>query len=533
MTQEQEIDLRPIIEAILKNWIILVIVPLSVVILVSLLVNRTPSYTAEAQVTIVRVITTVDYQSGIKRDTAPIDPSVLQTTLASIATSGVVVQDVIDKLGKDLPSDLRTTQVLVTLFTADADASSNLITMQVSAADSNLATKIANTWVESFVKQVNIVFGDGKSNLVISAVQQQYSDAQQKYKQSEQNLADFISHDESDTLGQRADEYQIMVNNIRLARTRIITNTAAADVLQVSELISTYASLRWSGQSAALREQSSNQIERLQVAYRNLRRLEQLHLDATGLREHLAQGGDGESTTLSLQLLKAQTFSMSSTLPVNMQIQVSAVGKPSVGDVDSVLTAIDSGLKTVRAQVTEDATALLKGNAFTPPDVDAFVRPENNTALQKQYLDLLSSNLLQQLVSSDTLTQTNATALISDNAVSLLQQRVQQLKAQGQSLRAQRFILEQDRDISKTTYVSLGRQISELSSAKAEDPIVQIASKAVGATKSARGSAIQRGIVVGVAVLLFLILIIVLRTFIPLWLRPRPINHSSINESRT
>jgi capsular polysaccharide biosynthesis protein len=519
---DQEIDLRPIVFALIKNWHILLLgVVLSVVVTV-LWYARVPSYKAIVQVAIVKGQTSANFDSGIKRDEVKIDQTLFGSAMSSLATSNAVAQIVVERLGVGLPEELRNPAALIGLMRASIDNRSGLITLSVSYSDPALVLIIANTWTDAFVSQANQVYGTGHDQPVLKAVQQQYMQARQDYGTSEQALADFVANDNITTLEQRIAEYQTVVDNLRAARTRVISDTAAADVVQTTALISSYASLRWSGQAAAISQQNAYQIQKLQTAYTTLGRLEQLRREVIALRDHLAQGGDSASAELALQLLKAQAFAATEDMPANLQIQLPLTGKASVADTESIISTIDTRIEELKAEIARQSAALSDGSATQGSYLNKIEGPRLDPAMQAQFAAILSHNLLLQLLNGDVLTNTTGIALSPDDTIAQVQKHVQQLKAQIQGARAKKFELEQERELAKITYVALGRQISELVTASAADEqVVNVASRAIVATKESFSLSLIKAGAVGVVVLLLLTIIISIRELGGTWLGAR------------
>jgi capsular polysaccharide biosynthesis protein len=525
MNQDTQVDLRPILLALIRSWHIFLIGMTLAVVGGWWWFSRMPvRYQADAQVVVVSTKLGTDFESRVEdaefESRVTVDESlperaVLTAGLVQVAHSGNVVQGIVDRIGPELPPDLREVRTLDELLSTIDDARTGLITLRVTHPDQAVAIKIANAWAEAFVAQGNQVYGAARSLPVLQALQEQHDIARETYQRTERELSEFVARDEGPVLEQRIDEYHALIDSLRLARTRVVSETAAADALQATELISTYTSLRWSGQTAVLDQASQHEIAKLRDNYTALRRLLQVRRELEALRDHLGAGGDPQAAALTLQLLMTRAFA-ADTDPASaeggpdLQIQVPLNTGATPEDVTAVLATIDTRLEQLQADIDAQSQALSDGSAVSPPLGELSIDQAQLDRLRGEFGAILSSNALQQLAAGGVLSSTDELAIAPDDALVLLQQRVQLMEARLAELQAERFIREQERDTARAAYTSLGLRIAEIASSnQLSEQVVRLAGTAANASREASsGSLRQIVLVAGVTFVLLLVAVI-------------------------
>jgi capsular polysaccharide biosynthesis protein len=525
MENEREIDLRPVFAAALQRWRLILFSLLIVLIAALVWIFFSPtSYQASAQVLIAGTRAETSFQStqedrGFEAAQVLGNPLPDQLSLTAgmlqIALSGDVLSRTVSLLGEDVPVELRDTQMLARHLSTSDDPRSGLITLRVSHPDGDLATTIANAWAASFVAHGNQVYSASGEDGALAGLQERYERSRQEYEQKEQALADFIRGDGSEVLGQRLGEYRTAIDSLRLARTTVLSNTAAADALSATELISSYTRLRWSAYTTVISETNRYELQQLSDAYATLRRLELLRPEVQALRDHLAAGGDAQSAALALQLLKVRAFSAGDLPADGLELQAPAAAIASAADVESMLATIDERLAATRARIAQLNEDLSARSPQLPP-----FDPAANETLLPAYTTILSDNLLQRALDGATAVDDVGQTLAPDTAIAALQREAQQMEAELQRVRAQRFVLEQERDTARSAYASLGLKIAELSSTSSiGEQVVRLASNAGAAAPVAKTSRYLQAALLLVATLLAVLLYIAARALSPQWLR--------------
>jgi capsular polysaccharide biosynthesis protein len=536
MDQDKEIDLRPLVLALVRNWYVFLIGLTLAALGAWWWSTRAPlRYHADAQVVVVSTklgtdfesrVDDADFESRVTVDESLPDRALLTAGLVQLANSGTVLQGTIEQLGDQLPPELRNLTELGQVLTLSEEPRTGLITLHATHPDSAVAVRLVNAWAAAFIVQGNQVYGSARGTPVLQALQAKHDAARESYQRAEQELAAFVASDESPTLEQRVGEYETAIESLRMARTRVVSETAASDAIQATELISTYTSLRWSGQTAALSAAQQQQIDRLNDDYAALRRLEQVRRELVALRAHLAAGGNPQSAFLTLQLLMTRAFASdqppAEARAETLQLQVPVNGQATVADIDAIVAAIDPRIEQLRADIATQSAVMLGGTVDLPADTPA-TDPAQAEAVRTRLAELLSNSALQSIVGSAVLSSTSELALAPDDALAQLQQQLQRMESRLIELQAERFVREQERDTARAAYTSLGLKIAELSgSNQLGEQVVRLGSNAVVAAPAAGGGALRPVLLAMVSTLVLLVAIVLGRELLVPFLQASP-----------
>ena len=190
---EQEIDLRPYIEALLKKWYWVVgagIVGAIIGIAISFLM--VPTYEATALVAIIEPRQRVQFDPRIQTvtDNQPLN------AYPELALSDELLKNLLDQLPKEY--DLTLTRLRRKLEARPGD-DPTVLRLTVSDDDPIQAAEMANIWAEFFVKWTNQIYGDqGNEQLVF--FEQQFEEAENKLNEAEQAMISFQARNRSNVL---------------------------------------------------------------------------------------------------------------------------------------------------------------------------------------------------------------------------------------------------------------------------------------------------------------------------------------------
>jgi uncharacterized protein involved in exopolysaccharide biosynthesis len=176
---EDEIDLRPYILTIIQHWwqIVIVAVLLAALALAySLMQPR--QYESSANICDCSRSTNLAQQFPTVND--PIDTRTRLDAILAIAESDAAVTQVIQALGDDLPPELREVEPLknVVHFTNKGD----IIQVTAAAEDPVLASKIANTWAQQALLNINTAYSGQQP---LAEIQNQAKTTRGEYEQSQ------------------------------------------------------------------------------------------------------------------------------------------------------------------------------------------------------------------------------------------------------------------------------------------------------------------------------------------------------------
>jgi uncharacterized protein involved in exopolysaccharide biosynthesis len=244
---EEEIDLRPYIESLIKNWKWIVgCAVLTGVIAFVFASLQPPLYEATALVAVTNPTDIVEFDTRI-RDVATTQPL---KAYPELAISDALIQELLAEVSSVVP-EIKTVKVLRDLLYAESGADPSILRLTTTYGDPDVTKTITNTWAELFVKKANDIYGDqGGEQLVF--FEAQLEDARVQLETIEQNMIDFQADNLTVILGNRLNARQnyladqlkkqrqisLLLQDIELLRTQInatdgLLADASADQLAV------------------------------------------------------------------------------------------------------------------------------------------------------------------------------------------------------------------------------------------------------------------------------------------------------------
>ncbi len=183
---EEEIDLRPYFEALIKGWKWVVgagILAAVFAFIVSSLLPQTYEATALVAITETRQRIQFDPRIQTEEEQQPLQ------AFPQLAVSDELLQRLFEQLA--LPSaDLETVQGLRALLEAQSGADPSLIQLTASYKDAQTASQIANLWAEIFVEWANEIYQNANGDQ-LAFYESQLSGAAVDLAAAEQALVDF------------------------------------------------------------------------------------------------------------------------------------------------------------------------------------------------------------------------------------------------------------------------------------------------------------------------------------------------------
>ena len=198
---EDEIDLRIYINVLIRYWRLIagLTVAAAVVALVVTLILP-PSYQSTAVIVVTRPLYQLQFSPQIQNLEDPNNPQQFLTGKAALdlATSDATLQQVLEAIGNELPVKERTLTAIREIVKAKAGGDPSIVNLTVTHRDPQRAAKIANTWANLYVRQINDLYGQ-------SAEQQKFFEGQLAQAKSdldkaEQALVDFQKRNDTSVL---------------------------------------------------------------------------------------------------------------------------------------------------------------------------------------------------------------------------------------------------------------------------------------------------------------------------------------------
>ena len=263
---EEEINLRPYIELLLKRWYwILVAAALSASAAYLISSNLPETYVAQSGIAIARSRTEVTFDSQIRTlsddEIGAINDFVelrRDALVALVKTSDVATRVVTD-VGSSLHEEDRVIANL--LDTVEASSTGDLIFITVSHSEPETAALIANSWGKNYENYINELYGN-EPRINLDLLSNQVSESRIDYEEAQATLESFIQTNDAHRLNQ--------------------------EIVSRQGILSIYLTARDNIQSGAASLQVDSDMRYQAALYLDLQRIEQLMADATSLRSQIA-----------------------------------------------------------------------------------------------------------------------------------------------------------------------------------------------------------------------------------------------------
>ena len=295
---EDDIDLRPFFGALLRQRRTITVIVLIAALGAGLLgFVLPPSYTASADVLILPSRTQLAFDSRfVTSSIAPgADISSRRQALIAMATSSALEAEVLPKIPQGLVNkDYRPGQLTRRIR---VQTEGDLLHIEASAADEQSAQALADAWGQAYVRTVNQLYG--QDSRLLTELETQFADAQQRYDQAQRAVESFIS---------------------------------SSTIVQVSQQIS---------MTTDLLTESLSGTQKLYAQYlEQARALEATLRDAETLRQQVAAGQtEGLANSLTALALRARAAG-DVQLPIELRFEdpnVLAQSGASLADLDTLL----------------------------------------------------------------------------------------------------------------------------------------------------------------------------------------------------
>lgn len=297
-----EINLMHYVELLKRRWFWLVACGILGAGISYLLASTAPlTYSARTELAIIRTGTIVNFDPKFRTisDADPnaqgLDTVARRQSLLAIGDSPAFTEQVIDRIGNQLPESLRTPEGLQSVLTVSSN--SDVIRVSAETESPELAALITNTWADIYVTRVNEVYGE--SSLDSTSLRAQAETLRQEYDGKQAELLEFIRTTPFDRLSRERDFVSRQLNG------------------------------------------------RVDMESKLLR----LVADATALRELVAKGGPEVTTSqeFSRFMVEANSFMNDSDTPIRIEAPLTANVTPAMRE--QVVAELDALLQTFRDRV--------------------------------------------------------------------------------------------------------------------------------------------------------------------------------------
>ncbi len=444
------IDLRRYIAAIGRWWREIVLIAVLLGLLAAAAVYLlaaigTPSYSAYADVAIVRTVSDVTFDERFTTTADTLSAATVsarRNALLALAVSPALAAQVVEQMDGALPEDRRNPAALARYVTAAMAANggrgdSDLIRITAQSADPERAAMIATEWARAYVAQVNAVYGSVPDERLASVVAQQAT-AKAEFDAAQVAYEEFLNtsrywelnrlvSDKDNSIRAlyqgRQDALAAAIDSVVQAFSSITRSQAEEQALNVTEpfaaeqaakrnYVATSIDALYGGQTSVLAEQVQSDQALLNGYYNSLVQVTRALDSAQSLRALVASTAGAEipgSSALVASLLKLQAFTQAADAQQPLAQQSDLRSAPATlsaeGDKETTpVLAVPATVQTsqpVQVQIgatplqiqLSDAGSVNRQALLDELDALNSVLAERKTTLQSE-IDALSARLL-------------------------------------------------------------------------------------------------------------------------------------------
>jgi len=337
---ESNIDLKPYVQVVFKQYKLIllgtVLAALTAFVIQVLVIP--PKYEATAAVLITQTHSRISFDPRFQtledsdmRNVAAVQQA-HRLSLIALVKSGTIARDVADELGAEIGEEARNPSRLLGRVsarlggkTSSQSSTANVVEITVTASEPDLAARIANLWAEIYVSTVNELYSRPPESY--DSVQRQLLTSNQAYQGTQETLQAFLIDSPLDLLRLRIEDTQHLID-----------------------------------------EQMNDRQNTLSNLYYTKRRMQRLLGDAESLHDQVqSSGAEGASTTsLSILMLKAEVFSGSDDLPIELQLQVETMGDAVEAGAQKADLEVLKGV--IEARIQELETAIREALSMPLPE---------------------------------------------------------------------------------------------------------------------------------------------------------------------
>ena len=449
---DDEIDLKPYINAIRKKWWLIALATVltaSAALVYGLLQVR--NYEANANILLTRTRTSLELANQFPTINEPIDSSSRMDAMLAIADSDALLVDVMEDVHELYPDN----GILREKLDSAVDITSSGDTIKITAVNQDpiYAAAIANAWAENAVSSINYAYSGEQ---LPAEIQLSLAPAKVEYEAAQQELEDFL-----------------VENQVDILQKQIVETSALLD-----ELV---------------------QDRTWKIAYnvQRKRNMEQIIDRANALKQQLATG----NTTVAAGLGEAlAVLRLGSDAFAEVQI-VSGTGSTNRLDSEQLGAIQETRIMGSRQPDT----------IFDVQISELIESVEAGESYQRDLDRIIDSAETEKLVAEAALLQLAEQSLEIDNDELLMttSERLRNLQSQLENERAQLNELTSSRDLTWDAYQALAQKETEVRNNLKTSSSVTLASSAVPPVEpTSRG--VMRNTLIGAAIGFFLSLIWVL-----------------------
>jgi uncharacterized protein involved in exopolysaccharide biosynthesis len=429
---EDEIDVRPYLVSLIRHWwliTVFVIVASAIALTISFFQPRNYQATATILLTRSRVVLSLAQQFPTVNE--PVDTQSRMNAILSIARSDSLALQTFDAIKDQLPVEEQDFSVFKKTVTIAN--SGDIISINASAKNPELAAGIANEWARQAVEFINLAYSGEQ---LPSEIQNQLITVKQNYEETQAALEAFIEDN----------NLEILQKQINLAQN--LSDTLAQDRTR---------KINYYTQRMQLMDQIIAQAEALQSELEN-------ESSSTPARI-----GDA----LAVLLTKAMSFGINPFPLTGTSLDTG--GNPSPGSTTTQIPGLSLNIQLSELNVLDTSEKGYSGDLDRLIQQASQEKSASETNLQKITQEVLQNQGYEQIEE--------------------IEKQIQQLQMQLEVEQARQRLLISNRDLAWQTFQALTQKEMELKSAVQTSNQVNLASQAIPSQQPSPRGTIQRTVI--------------------------------------
>lgn len=462
---EDKIDYRKYIVAVANRWKLIVGLAIVAAVAAFLTGSLAPrQYTAEAAISFLNVRSEVVFDEQFK--TVPDEEATANRSsnrrdaLRALAENTSLLAEVFAELSPQLEPDGRS-------FTAFRDAvqsqvAGDLLRLQVTWDDPEIAATIANEWARRYVAVANQSYLSTSSETP-EAARAVADDAFKKYQTAQEQLEAFIAENDLDQLGREIAELDALIEELQAQKTNALGLANSTPILSANRLANTTRDVLLDQMDLSVQSQADDRAHELNDWYERKTGLEQLQKRLEDLKGQIEAGNTSAAAAggdaLALMFTRAGLLGQDSSPGLLLQIDLNQLGETgrdlTPSDVEGLLRIVADGLGEADREIERLTGELFRGTGLEIPTSI----PSDHELFQ------VVNSQVEAILNADVVLETESAELEAkplSRTLARLSDRRQVLQSQTEKLEAKQRELTRDRDTAWDLYTTLDNKAREV-----------------------------------------------------------------------
>lgn len=382
------IDFRPYIETLVKHWkLIISLVFVAAAAAFTIGSIRPTQYTAEVDVSLLSVHSQVVFDEQFL--TVPADEYQLYRdnssrieALQALAESSSLLTGVFGQVSPQLEPDQRDFKAF--RDAVKAEATGDLLRLQATWDDPDIAALIVNTWAQQYAAAANRSYVSTSSGSLDEA-NTSAGEAFEKYEAAQKQLEAFIAENDLDLVRREIGELDTLLEELQEQKTNALRLANSTEALSANRLANTTRDVLLDQMDLSVKREAEDRARQLNDWYDRKINLERLQIRLEDLQEQLKKGNTSAAAaggdSLALMFTRAGLFRQGGIPELLLNIDLNQLSESGAdltpADVQTLLAIVENGLTEANTEIERLTGELFLGEKLEipteiPPDHELF-----------------------------------------------------------------------------------------------------------------------------------------------------------------